>query len=184
MKNENYYDEDNRVFIAYYDDKPYAVGYNKKYVKMYMERYRKLKPEEYVLMEDELDDNSLKKYADVMLYEFEGLYLPDRDIIMIGVFCHDIPERIRNLCRELYLFGGMIGQINGSGKDIDLILKTLHMLMSYYGKEKKLKKMQKVDHLDNPIIYCSIDEYKKHLHAFEEYNENHESFLNACWKSL
>ena len=134
-----------------------------------MEVHRKLKPHEYVIMEDTLDSGELLYYSDIILYEYEGLYLPERDITMTELFSSNFSSRLERTSREILDMINIIGQTDKSKSKCEALLTGYKVLVDTYNNPKLVKRLQQIDNLTNPYIYCDMEQYLHYLSQYQDY---------------
>lgn len=169
MKLNSYYDDDDIVYVAFYKGKPYAISDNKKLVRRYMETHRKLDRDDYDLDKFDGDNPFISVKQELILSEYNGVYITERDIIMCGLFNTDMESQVKNLYTSLLSFTRILGQSEASSKDINRMVDAMKSLNKIYNDHKLMDRLDEIDQLDNPFIYSSMDEYDRHVIRYEEY---------------
>lgn len=166
-KNRIDYD-DNKFYIGYYDDDAYIIAYDKMCIKNYMEVHRHLMPDEYLIMEDELDNYELMSQIELVVCECEGFYLPERDITIAQSQFLDMNVELERAYKNLTNLVRLIGQIDHCDKERDSLLNAANALANIYNNSKKMEKLNRISFAEHPIIYCDMIDYHRFLQEYEE----------------
>ena len=163
------YDYDDKVFVGFHKGKPYAISEEKKLVKRYMEKHRMLTNDEYEIYKFTAGDSLVCMRGDLVLYDYNGVFITERDIVMCEIFTSDIDHRVKDLYQSLFSFTRLLGQIDDTEKDVKNLVHALKSIQKISDNKKIMNRLSEIDDLENPIIYCNIDEYWIYVQRYEEY---------------
>lgn len=168
MPKYNYYDEA-YLYIAYYKNKAYIAGYDKKLVRVYMEEYRKLKRDQYRIERMIPNNLQLLNFESIMLTYYEGFYLSAKDVLVISIHENDVSYRLKKLCQDNFDMCKLIGQMDNADKYTKRLLDTCKMLTKLYYNKKFMSKLQEISIANDPLIYCAMDDYIEYMKSQEEF---------------
>ena len=167
MKRIDEYEE--KIYAAFYNDTMYAISCNLKILNRYMHKHRRLPKGKYTIMEYDPDNISITAHPELFLYEYNGVYITSRDICMCELFTTDLKTRMRNLNNELYEFAHIYGQLGKNRKQIEKLVDAANVVCNVYENKKLMEDMLRIDMIDNPVIYCDMQEYHKYLSMYSDY---------------
>lgn len=172
MRFSEYNDLDSDIFyIGYYEDQPYAVAQEKKLIKNYMENHRMLDPEDYLIMEEEMDNYDLCEYRDLVIYEAYGFYLPDRDISIASISMQQMDVELEHAFFSLKNLSNLIGQLKNQEDARDKLIAAANAISKIAENEKNISKLNKYSFAEAPVVYCTMKDYHRILIDYEEKQE-------------
>lgn len=166
MKLKFEWDED-QVYVGFYKGKPYCICEYEEFIDRYMRSHRKCDNYEVEVY----DNDSLFVIArpELYLYEFNGLYVTERDIVMSKLFMEDMPSMLKNTYRNLYEISRIMGQTKKGQKMINDFIKAMKTLDKISNDSEFVNEIQSISEIDNPFIYSDMNEYIKYVNRYEEY---------------
>jgi len=157
----------NVAYCAFYKNILYAISEYKERVVHYMEENRYCL--NYEIRIYDLDHIALIGNPELFLYKFNGVYITERDIIMIEMNLTPIADEIDDTYDKLYSLVKKIGQSGKKKKTISKLIDALNALTTLKLDSKFMEELEEINGLDNSIIYCPIDKYNNYLKEYEEY---------------
>ena len=176
MKIKFDWDED-KAYVGFYKGIPYCISEYRKFVERYMEDHRKC--DEYEVGIYNVDSLFVISRHDLFLYEYNDLYITERDIIMSKLFMEDVSTTIRKTYNSLAELARLVGQTKKGKKLMKELLSSLDTLSDIGKDDKLVEELQVISEVDNPFIYSPIKEYNGYVSKYEEYI-NFRNYWDDC----
>lgn len=170
------YNESDLFYIGYYEDKPYALAQDRKYIINYMENHRGLSKDEYIIMEDNLDNYEFAELMDLLIYESHGFYLPDRDIKIAMLSFQTMEVELEHAYFSLMNLSKIIGQLKTEDLSRDKLIDAADAISRLNLSKKKMKKMNRISFALCPVIYCDMQKYHNILRDYEDRIERRDAW--------
>lgn len=166
--------DDDVVYVGFYKGVPYCISERKKFVEKYMSIHRKC--ENYEICEYDCDSLFITVRSELYLYEYNDLYVTERDIIMCRLFRDDVADTIVKTYNNLVELSKLVGQTKKGKKMMKDLISSLNVLTKIANDEDLVEDLQAISELDNPFIYSSIDEYRSYVSRYEDYLNSKENW--------
>lgn len=159
--------DDDIVYVGFYKGVPYCISERKKFVEKYMSIHRKC--ENYEIAEYDCDSLFITVRNELYLYEYNDLYVTERDIIMSKLFRDDVADTLVKTHNSLVEISRLIGQTKKGKKIVKDLIISINALTKIASDEDFVEALQAISELDNPFIYSDIDEYRTYVSKYEDY---------------
>ena len=102
--NKSNYNNDNicEIYMGTYKNKIYAVSQSRDLVFTYLHTMRKLDVDKFKITKQTIFESELTtEYEDQVLVEYNGYYIPNIDVVLIGLHSKELCENMNNTIDEL-----------------------------------------------------------------------------------